>query len=183
MFCEAYVVLSCTRKIGLTDLYCIGVLPGFHQFSVCETWRLLPDRKHIRCTDTWGLWFDSLQSFCHAYCTSVCYLLCNTYTFATNTEQADTEGCSTIPLWQWNHIFFFPKVLPRVVHAAAVETAKFPVVVMLIIILSHGRSGQARKQQLLEDISFTLIISEACRLWASLKAVMLLLLVGNYALH
>lgn len=55
------------------------------------------------------------------------------------------------------------------VHAAAVEPAISPMVVMLIIILSHGRNGQARKQQLLEDIFFTLFISEAHKLRASVS--------------
>lgn len=61
---------------------------------------------------------------------------------------------------------------------------KTPVVVMLIIILSHGMSGQAMKQQLLEETFFTLVILEAYASSEplSLIAAVLLLLVGDYAL-
>lgn len=59
-----------------------------------------------------------------------------------------------------------------------------PVVVMLIITLNHGTSGQAMKQQLLEEIFFTLVILEAYASSEplSLIAAVLLLLVDNYAL-
>lgn len=55
---------------------------------------------------------------------------------------------------------------------------------MLIIIFNHGTSGQAMKQQLLEEIFFTLVILEAYASSEplSLIAAVLLLLVDNYAL-
>lgn len=61
MFCEPYIVLA--RNTRITAPYSIGALPGFSQFNVCETGRLLPDRKHVRCTEIQELWFDSLQPF------------------------------------------------------------------------------------------------------------------------
>lgn len=172
MFCEPYIVLAHNTRI--TAPYCTGALPGFSQFNVCETGRLLPDRKHVKFTEIQGLWFDSLQPFLPCSWQQHVLLL---LTPLQKRWAGLPQECCSIPQQCQTTSPCSQRCCPA---CFMLLQWKSPVVVMLIRIFRHERGGYARKHQLLEELSSPWL-SQRWGLRDS-QGTMLQLLVGNVVL-